>query len=507
MNSLAPATLLILSGNNQAITVNNSFQMNLVVMVYDQTGTPMAGVPITFTGLGNVANCTFSSSTIISDSNGYATNTAIANGFAGTYEVEATGGNGSYVYFMLTNENLMPQVGPTGPAGRDGLTGLIGPTGPQGPYNGPPGKPGATGPQGGDGPTGPSGGPIGPTGPQGNEGPTGAQGETGLQGSAGVQGNEGPTGPQGNEGPTGAQGEAGPIGFGASLNNRLTQIDGFTQLYYTFNETTSPYLNSGFGGNLNMSGSFGAKLYSRPGIFGNALRITSGSVSTGPTTIGEINGDLTISFWIYLYNNTTHGTVLVAKNYYNNNFSAPYNSLSIQLDDRYNDGRFCFISTVNNKNYTVYVSTDDRLLTGNWYHLSLVYQTSSGIMTGYVNGCSVVTGGPNFPANIDWGTHGSWYIGANSYSNNICFADFIIDDLRVESTARSQSYLFTQWSNGIGLYNNLGPTGSSELNNFLSTPPTSPTSPGVPGNYSVDDNYLYVCYNINSWRKILLNNW
>ena len=37
--------------------------------------------------------------------------------------------------------------------------------------------------------------------------------------------------------------------------------------------------------------------------------------------------------------------------------------------------------------------------------------------------------------------------------------------------------------------------------------PTAWNSPGIQGDWSADDNYLYVCQSNNSWRRVALTSW
>lgn len=38
-------------------------------------------------------------------------------------------------------------------------------------------------------------------------------------------------------------------------------------------------------------------------------------------------------------------------------------------------------------------------------------------------------------------------------------------------------------------------------------PPTAADSPGVPGQVAYDDNYLYVCTDVDTWKRVAIATW
>ncbi|HSH02781.1 MAG TPA: Ig-like domain-containing protein, partial [Anaerolineae bacterium] len=97
------ANLDITGGDNQATTVNTTFADNLAIRITDQFGNPISDATITLTAPSTGASGTPASTTLTTDSNGFATVSLTANGFAGNYVilVNVDGIDGSTI--SLTN--------------------------------------------------------------------------------------------------------------------------------------------------------------------------------------------------------------------------------------------------------------------------------------------------------------------------------------------------------------------------------------------------------------------
>jgi outer membrane protein OmpA-like peptidoglycan-associated protein len=99
----APATVAVVSGDNQSASVNNAFPSPLVVVVKDQYGNVVPGAAVTFTGPGSGASAGISG-TATTDAQGQVSVTATANGsVGGPYTVTATAGSATSAPFHLTN--------------------------------------------------------------------------------------------------------------------------------------------------------------------------------------------------------------------------------------------------------------------------------------------------------------------------------------------------------------------------------------------------------------------
>lgn len=104
-----PATLQMVSGDQQQAAVGTAFASPLVVTVDDAGGSPVgSGVAVTFAAPASGAGATFpggaTSATVQTDGSGQATSpTLTANGSAGSYQVTASAQGTDSVFFTLTN--------------------------------------------------------------------------------------------------------------------------------------------------------------------------------------------------------------------------------------------------------------------------------------------------------------------------------------------------------------------------------------------------------------------
>ena len=235
-----------------------------------------------------------------------------------------------------------------------------------------------------------------------------------------------------------------------SLVSRFTPIDSYTTLYWNFDESSAPYASTGTSF-LNLTAGSGAVLNSRDGVFNSALGIVSSNgVTSTNTSVGEVTNQITVSCWVYPTAYTGYG-IFVLKNYRNDgSWSAPYNAVSIQLDGT-NDGAWFPTVSAGGSNYNVPISNGpDKIVLNQWQHLAMTYDGTTGIITAYRNGSIVGTRTITAAAAIDWGTHGPWEVGGNT-ANTSQNAVALIDDVRVEGTVRSASYIMSMYKNGIGL--------------------------------------------------------
>jgi 5-hydroxyisourate hydrolase-like protein (transthyretin family) len=99
----APATIAIVSGNDQSAAVGAPFANPLVVSVSDAFGNPVSGVEVRFAAPASGASATLSATSVVTDGSGTASVTATANGTAGSYVVTATVSGLAPVSFALTN--------------------------------------------------------------------------------------------------------------------------------------------------------------------------------------------------------------------------------------------------------------------------------------------------------------------------------------------------------------------------------------------------------------------
>ena len=107
-----PASLVILSGNNQSVNINGSFTQPLSVQAFDAAGNPSSSAAITFTAPSTGADVTFNNSatyTAPTNSGGVLTTPQmIADGVTGTFNVIASATGAPSVTFTLTNTSTVP---------------------------------------------------------------------------------------------------------------------------------------------------------------------------------------------------------------------------------------------------------------------------------------------------------------------------------------------------------------------------------------------------------------
>jgi streptogramin lyase len=99
---LPPGAITASGGSPQSTGVNTQFATPLQALVTDVNSIPLVGITVTFTAPTTGQSATLSSSTAVTDSDGHASVTAIANGLAGSYSVTASV-NSLSTGFTLTN--------------------------------------------------------------------------------------------------------------------------------------------------------------------------------------------------------------------------------------------------------------------------------------------------------------------------------------------------------------------------------------------------------------------
>lgn len=96
-------TLAVTAGDNQTTPVGTAFGTPLQVKLTDALNNPKAGVTVTFGGPSVPSRVVLSSSTAVTDANGFAAVTAIATGKAGAYSVGVTASGTTGAAIKLVN--------------------------------------------------------------------------------------------------------------------------------------------------------------------------------------------------------------------------------------------------------------------------------------------------------------------------------------------------------------------------------------------------------------------
>lgn len=386
--------------------------------------------------------------------------------------------------------------GNTGPQGATGVQGVTGATGPTGPL-GPTGGLGPTGPTGPRGDTGPFGGPPGATGSTGPQGATGPQGPTGVQGLVGAQGSTGPQGATGPQGPTGILGPTGPTGPGGTvLVTRRTPIDPSSFIVLRLDESPiGTNLPTAFSNDGSAGVSFvgtgvsptGTLRSGRMGLFNRAVDIRPpGFISTPDTNVNPSDSTLTVSAWVWLRSYAPGSAVVVNKAYNNQaaGWVSPFSAFGIETAPSA-DGAWTTSVTVAGVRRSINLTTADKIPLQQWCHVALTFDSSD--LRAFLNGSNV--GVLGVPGTIDYGSNGPYSVGGNRVTG-LDSVDGLIEDVRIENTARPETWMQTVYKNGVGLPDNFvgaspgvtGPQGATGLQG-----PTGAIGPSVAIGVSAND--------------------
>lgn len=96
-------SLAVTAGNNQTTLVSTAFGTALQVRLTDASNNPKAGVTVTFGGPSVPSRVVLSSTTAVTDANGFAAVTATASGMSGSYSVSVTAPGATGTSIKLSN--------------------------------------------------------------------------------------------------------------------------------------------------------------------------------------------------------------------------------------------------------------------------------------------------------------------------------------------------------------------------------------------------------------------
>jgi hypothetical protein len=219
-----------------------------------------------------------------------------------------------------------------------------------------------------------------------------------------------------------------------------------------------PFPNLGTGGTLNLELFNNAIVSLREGIYGKCASLNQaasdyrGFIKTIGSSIGESNS-LSVALWIKtVYRNDY--AIIFAKNYYSNDAgSSPYfawniryNSTSISTGAQYFAEVYTNSTTRNL--YSTYLT--DYLPYNIWSHIGFTYDATSGLFSLYKNGeCITSNNYGAYP--IDYGTHGSYVVGADyQFTPRQAFGTY--EDIRVYSSALSAADFLALYQAGASRY-------------------------------------------------------
>jgi hypothetical protein len=98
-----PASIGPASGTPQTAVINTAFSSPLVIAVLNSEGDGVPGVTVTFAAPSSGASAVLSATTVVTDDNGLAQVTGVANGIPGNYSITATVAGLPAASFALTN--------------------------------------------------------------------------------------------------------------------------------------------------------------------------------------------------------------------------------------------------------------------------------------------------------------------------------------------------------------------------------------------------------------------
>ena len=220
----------------------------------------------------------------------------------------------------------------------------------------------------------------------------------------------------------------------------LKSTDSYTQINWKLDDSTTPFLNSGYLGSYSsaLSTKVGTVTSGASGINGSAVSFSSSSYLATSLSPYYPTGNFTVSMWVYLNSYTTYGNLIVKDDGGGWSGTAfgmylgPSNNGSIRCQAN------ATIFNVDSAIGTIPLST--------WTLLSITYDGSS--VTYYANGKSIAVITPTSLSSLNLSASGAWYIGG--YFTTIGSIDGKINDVRIESTARSAQYLYELYMSGVG---------------------------------------------------------
>lgn len=209
-------------------------------------------------------------------------------------------------------------------------------------------------------------------------------------------------------------------------------------LHYKFDESASPWANSGSAGALNLTAPSGSTAVARRGIdWGYSVwSNNNGSGAdglhsgTGTTSVGETSGSWTLLLWLtWLKYQIGVDQYIVSKFANTGPLAPPYTSIILAM----HSGNYLnALVTKGGARTTVAASVADSVtMPGRLELLGLSYDTSTGAIVLCRNGDTIGTATISGGGATDWASHGPWVVGGTNLAGSLgCPA--IFHDLRLE---------------------------------------------------------------------------
>jgi hypothetical protein len=242
-------------------------------------------------------------------------------------------------------------------------------------------------------------------------------------------------------------------GGGSTVASRTTAIDGSTIHQWLLTEASAPYADTGTSAaNMTLGGSGVAPLV-RPGLFGTEIGLQGAAASpantqvptTASTAASPGSGAWTVHGWFAFHAYASAGFIVA--------FTDSGGNLLLLKANTDGNGQPVTNAQASMPGGTVtltggYPDNLSNSIRGARNHIALVYDGATTV-TLYVNGRAVMSGTASFSGGYT--STGTWVIGdgQSAGAGNCAYGWF--SDWRVESVARSQSYLEGVWRKAMSL--------------------------------------------------------
>lgn len=234
-------------------------------------------------------------------------------------------------------------------------------------------------------------------------------------------------------------------------------LDSGTLINWRLDEASGTISNQTGGGACALSNVRGSQIYrTRPSpVMPSMSFVPGGAMYTPNTSVGEVTNKLTVSFWFWQWT-TAASTAGVGKKYQvSGTWASPFTSISCDFNASHQAGFDFGVCVAGTRYFINNYSTNETSYTAQlnaWHLAAFTYDGATHTQCIYVDGLLVASGTPGPGGNIDFGTHGPWYVGGmaatdagTNFIGNLC-------DVRIENVVRSAGYIEAMYRMGVGGY-------------------------------------------------------
>jgi hypothetical protein len=228
--------------------------------------------------------------------------------------------------------------------------------------------------------------------------------------------------------------------------------DGYDVMVFKLDETGPTHINSGTAGASANLTDFGSPISNAQGIMGDAMYIPSAYLvnsrnGTGGANNTLISPNISLSAWVLIRRGTSYAAEICSKQYFLNGWSSPFLTFGFQTHTT-SDGQCDLYITLNGTLQTqVRTPAAFPIPVGKWAHIGGTWDGTTSRF--YINGS--LSASSNFSGVIDYGTlgnRGQWQVGGIVGTTVNADSPVIIQDIRIASVVRPQSYFANIYYNG-----------------------------------------------------------